>query len=720
MHIQSQRKTWIAEFRRTLAYLWPHRRTLMIGLIAAVGVSVFYTVSVSSVIPILKIIFAEHETLADWIHRIDTQRRLDVVIADNMPDDPEGLLVDHVRPESRSADVLESGDRIVSVAGLAPGSHELMRIIADERDKQLGPVVVDGSEGRRTVELTLRQYHWWSRVLRSVGAILPSGKDPTSRLKTLALVMAALVVLALLGGLCRLANEGLIAIAVQRALHDLRTALADHVFRLPVNWHSAQAPGDTLGRFANDISKVETGMLTLLGKVVCEPLKATGILVLTLLIDWRLLVVAVSGLPIGIIAMRWFGRAVKRSQKRASQSWGRLLDHLGEKIAGIRVVKAYGMQDEERRRFELEGRTLTRAQTNIEVVDAATKPVLETLAVFAAALFVIYGGTRVFSNKLEPHLFFAAVVCLGGLYDPVRKLGNVNNRLQQADASAKRLFELLDTRLEETSTQARGVELKALRERIEFHNVSFAYPQHPERLVLANIDLTVERGQVVALVGPNGAGKTTLLALLMRFYEPTAGHILIDGVDVSRVRLDSLRSQIGLVTQDAVIFTDTVRGNIAYAPAAACAATADVDEAVRGAARLAHVDDFIQTLRVPDNGTITAGYDAHITARMLSGGQRQRIALARAIYCDPSILILDEATSQIDSESEQKIQAALEDVTRGRTTFIIAHRFSTIARADLIVVLNDGHMVACGGHAELMESSPFYAKLCQTQFAVAM
>jgi subfamily B ATP-binding cassette protein MsbA len=393
------------------------------------------------------------------------------------------------------------------------------------------------------------------------------------------------------------------------------------------------------------------------------------------------------------------------------------------------------MEGAEAERFEREGRVLTRAQTHIELVDAASNPVLEMLATLAISGFILYGGSRVFQHELEPHLLFGAVVCLGGIFDPLRKMGNVNNRLQAAEASARRLFEIMDLAEEghcETAGKWEGGKgefpppiltppahaptlppavLPPFRERIEFCDVTFAYPSNPERLVLDGIQLEVCRGQVVALVGGNGSGKTTLMSLLLRFFEPTRGRILLDGHDIAGVTLDSLRAQIGLVTQDAIIFSDTVRGNIAYG------ANGVSEEQVRRAATLAHVDDFIRDLRVEHDGATTHGYDARVSGRTLSGGQRQRIVLARAILRDPPILILDEATSQVDSESEQKIQQALEDVTRDRTTFIIAHRFSTIARADRIVVLDAGRIVAQGPHAELLASSPFYETLVRTQFA---
>lgn len=706
---------WLPSFRRSVRYLRPHRRPLIIGLLAAVGVSIFYTFSVSSIVPVLKIIFAEHESLVDWLHRSQAERRLGAVVAPDLPDDPHGLTLVTVRDLSPVAGRLAAGDRLVALGGQTGSSYELAARIANHPDALLRDVEIVASDGAvRRVDLAISRRGWWWTMARPAAELLPMGRSPADRFLALLIVMGVVVIVALLGGVFRFINEGLVATAVQRTIHDLRTALADHTLRLPLDWHSAQPAGDILSRFATDLAKVEVGLMTLFGKVTREPLKALGVLTLTILIEWRLLVIAVIGLPIGIVVIRTFGEWVKRSQRRASESWGRLLDHLGERLAGIRVVKACHQEAHEAGRFEHEGRNLTRAQTHIELVDAASNPALEVLAALAISAFIIYGGARVFHHQLEPHLLFGAVICLGGIFDPLRKMGNVNNRLQAAEASARRLFEVLDRPTEEPAApRTARPALPPLSRQIEFDNVTFAYPTAPDQLVLDRISLCVRKGQVVALAGPNGSGKTTLMSLLLRFFQPTRGRILIDGTDIAEVTLESLRGQIGLVTQDAIIFSDTVRNNIAYGAAGA------TDEDVQRAARLAHVDDFIRTLRIDTNGRPASGYDAWISGRTLSGGQRQRIALARAILRDPPILILDEATSQVDSESEQRIQAALEDVTRNRTTFIIAHRFSTIARADLTVVLDQGHIVGLGRHAELLTTCPFYDNLVRTQFAAA-
>ncbi len=740
---------WLPCFRRSVHYLRPHRRPLLTGLVLALGVSVFYTFSISSVVPLLKVMFSEHEPLLVWLHRVEAERRLGIHTVADLPDDADGFRVSGVRDAKRSVlgiplrdgptgtrgapsperASLAVGDRVRALNGVALGSYGLFDAISHRADRSpvtLRVVSAVGSEFDVSITLAAPR-GWWRMVERAVG-LLPRGQDADSRTAALAVIMCGLVLMAVLGGVCRFLNEGLVAVAVQRAMHDLRTGLGGHVLRLPMDWYSTHPHGDALSRFSTDIAKIEVGLTTVFGKTVREPLKAVGVLTLTLFIDWRLLFVAAVGVPIGAIVMRTFGRRIKHAQRRASQSWGRLLDQLGERLGGIRVVKAFGMEQPEAQRFEREGRHLTRAQTHVELIDAATNPSLEVLAMIAIAGFVLYGGALVFHDQIEPNLFFAAVVCLAGMFDPVRKMGNVNNRVQAAEASAARLFELFDLP-EEGGAAARpsaghddngrraavppaSGTLRFERE-IVFERITFAYPSNPSVNVLDGVSLAVARGQVVALVGPNGSGKTTLVSLLMRFFEPRAGRILVDGVDIAAVELAALRSLFGLVTQDTVIFSDTVRSNIAYGSSGA------TDDEIERAARMAHADDFIRELRSDGPAGVAVGYNARINARTLSGGQKQRIAIARAILRDPPVLIFDEATSQVDADSERKIQEALDDVIVGRTTFVIAHRFSTIQRADLIVVLDEGRVAGIGRHDELIQRCPRYRTLYATQLAPA-
>lgn len=730
MKTSTRAEPWLPNFRRAVGYLRPHRTRLVLGLLSALGVSIFYTVSVSSIIPVLKILFAEHESIVDWLNRSEAEHRLGVSLPPDLPDDPQGLAILAVKPRSPNTDRLHAGDRLITLNGEALSSFDWAARLARAPAGELALVRLIGATGPAGAPevrtLALAENNWWWGLAHRAALVLPFGRSVDDRYNALLAVMLGVVVVSTIGAAFRFANEGLVAIAVQRGMHDLRVHLADHILRLPLAWHVSQPPGDTLSRFATDIGKIEVGINTLFGKVVREPLKAIGVLTLAALLDPMMLAVGAIGLPLGVVAIRVFGRLVKKAQQRASASWGRLLDHLGERLHGIRVVKSFNMQAAESQRFAREGRNLARAQTHIELVDAASSPVLEVLASIAISAFALYGGSRVFSQELEPHILLGAIICLGAVFDPIRKMGNVYNRLQASEASGQRVFDVLDLPLEEDAGAIVGDSRRAAapvaplapapRRRLEsalvFDDLSFAYPTAPQRQVLDRVSFRIDAGRMAALVGPNGCGKTTLVSLLLRFFKPDRGRILLDGVDIRELPLTTLRGMIGLVTQDAIVFSDSVRANIAYAPDPAS------DEQVQTAARRAHIDDFIDTLRTERNGRSAGGLMAPISAWTLSGGQRQRIALARAIVHDPAILVLDEATSQVDVESERKIQAALEDVARDRTTIVIAHRFTTVARADQIVALDQGRVVGVGGHDELLRTCPFYANLVQSQFHV--
>jgi ABC-type multidrug transport system fused ATPase/permease subunit len=538
------------------------------------------------------------------------------------------------------------------------------------------------------------------------------GALPHDRARTLVVVMLLLAAGLALKGVFAYFQESLVGGVAHRAMFDLRNRLHRHSLRMDLAEATRAGSGDLMARFTNDVETVAVGVETLAGKVIREPLKAIACVALACWVNWRLTLLVLALAPVAVTMIGVIGRLMKRATRRYLESMSSIYRLLQETLQGMKVIKAFTMEPYERRRFYRETKDYFRKTMRIVRLEAMTSPTTEmlgvgaiSLAVLAGAFLVIgetdYDRTHVFGLRMADapmglEELFLLYTLLAGVSDPVRKLSNVYGRVQRAAAAADRLFAFLDRA--PTIRDNRSLPRLARHCRsVEFRDVCFSYAGSPP--VLAGINLDVRSGEVIALVGPNGCGKTTLVNLLPRFYDPTAGCVRIDGCDIREVRLRSLRSQLGIVTEDTLLFDDTIWNNIAYGNRAASRSQ------VESAARQAHADRFIEQL--------SDGYQTRVgdRAAKLSGGQRQRIALARAILRDPAILILDEPTSALDVESELLIGQALRGFVRQRTTFLITHRFSTLDLADRIVVLNDGQVVDVGVHAELIARCPLYARL---------
>ena len=510
-------------------------------------------------------------------------------------------------------------------------------------------------------------------------------------------LLAVLIAKALVGYV----SVYLMKYVAERVMTDVRDELYGHLHSLSLGFFLRKNTGEIISRVTTDVDALGASVTDLFRNALREPFTIVGLIAVLFLIHWQLALVSLVIFPMTVIPIIKFGQKIRRRGTRVLERRAELSTVLQEGITGIRIVQAFGMEEYERQRFRAKNRELFQAILRIVRVDALSSPVMEILEAVGVVVAVWLGGWLVFRGELTPGAFMGFLGALASLYVPIKRLSAVNNNIQRGMAGVTRVFEVLDQRAEVADRPGARV-LPPVKETVTFERVGFAY--EPGRFILRDIHFQTKMGEIVAIVGASGAGKSTLVNLLPRFFDPTEGRILLDGVDLRDVTLASLREQIGMVTQDTILFDDTVADNIAYGRSAQC------DPArIREAARLANADEFIRDL--PD------GYATRIGEKgvRLSGGQKQRIAIARAILKDPPILILDEATSALDAEAERQVQEALERLMRNRTTFVIAHRLSTVIQADKIVVLEDGRLAEMGTHPELIAARAAYSRLYQNQ-----
>lgn len=521
------------------------------------------------------------------------------------------------------------------------------------------------------------------------------------KMTALLVVSIVVIVLSAVTGLARFLQEYYAGAIGANISADLAEAMYANLMKQSLGYFELQSSGDILARFTNDVFMVNRGLSGVFVKLMREPFKALMFIGIALSIDPWLTLIGLCVLPGVAYTIVYFGKKTRRSTRRSLVKIASMATVVNETIGGMPIVKGFNMEEYELGRVQREVSKLRKFLKKMVKADALTGPVTEFLLICGLVAFVLFSGRRVVTGELDAGDLTQLYFALGMTLDPVRKLTSVNNMIQQSIASAERVFEMLDLRPDVVEKPGAAA-LAPLREAIVLDGVHFSYDG--KREALKGIDLEIRRGEMIALVGFSGAGKSTLAKLVPRFYDPARGTIKIDGVDLRDVTFKSLRGQISIVTQDTILFGDTIRANIAYGDAGY------TDERVFAAAKAANAAEFIE--RLPQ------GYDTVIGegGSTLSGGQRQRLAIARAIIKDPAILILDEATSSLDSESERLIQDALDHFVAGRTSIVIAHRLSTVRRADRIVVMDDGRIAEIGTHDELLALDGIYRRLYETQF----
>jgi subfamily B ATP-binding cassette protein MsbA len=518
--------------------------------------------------------------------------------------------------------------------------------------------------------------------------------------RLLAILPLAVLILYVFKGTFSFFQSYLMRSVGAKVVRDMRNRLFGQLMYLPIGHYKKESTGSILSRVTNDIGSLQGLMGYTIKDLFVESMTVIALLAVAFYRKWDLALLAVTVLPAAFYGAGRLGKRLKKISKKVQQKISLITEYLTESFTGIKMIKVFNREDDIIRKFRGKNQDFYREIMRSQRLVEFTSLFMEIIGGLGTAFVLWYGGRLVIKGTMTPGEFFSFLAAIFMVYTPARRLAGVNNGIQQARASLERLAEVECKEKEKEG----DISMPTIREKIEFRNVSFHYPSIKHD-VLKDINLTIKRGEIIAIVGKSGVGKTTLVDLLPRFYDPSKGTIFIDDIDISKVTLKSLRDQIGVVSQDVILFNDTVKNNIAFGRPGA------KEDEIINAAKAAYAHDFIMEL--------PQGYDTVIGERgvRLSGGERQRLSIARALLKNPPILILDEATSSLDTESEKEVQRALENLMVNRTTIVIAHRLSTIRRATKIIVLEKGRIVESGTHEELINIGGIYSRVYELQFS---
>lgn len=519
----------------------------------------------------------------------------------------------------------------------------------------------------------------------------------STTLVTLKRLAFAILIIFLLKGVFQYLHAYLNCRVEQGVIRDIRNHLYKHIHTLSLGFFTRSSTGNLSSIITNDVEIVKESVSRGFIEMVRESTLAAIYAAIVIWASWRLAALSIVLVPLSIVLISRVGKRLRKRGTRIQEKMGDMMSTFTETVSGIRVVKAFAMEKFELRKFCRNTADYLRTVVRFESLKLMLGPLTEFIGAVAACVILLYGGYLILVNRsLSPDSFFVFLAASLSLMQPIKRIGEANSKIQRGLGAAKRIFDVLDTE-ERVREFPDAKPFEGLRRTLRFRNVSFSYDQ--ENPVLMGINLSVKAGQIVALAGASGTGKTTIINLIPRFYDPTEGAIEIDGVDIRTFTLNSLREAIGLVTQETILFNDTILNNIAYGRETVCR-----EDVVR-VAKAANAHDFIEAL--------PKGYETVIGERgaSLSGGEKQRIAIARALLKDPPILILDEATSALDAESQAQVQEAIQKLMLGRTTIVIAHRLSTIKDADVIYVIDKGAIVDRGSHSELLGKEGIYRNL---------